>query len=65
MCSGVTLYIPMLRIRFFIIPGPKIPHSRFGARSESGTFGQGMVKTIFLHTEAENATFSFLRRVGM
>ena len=40
---------PMLRIRFFIIiPRPKIPHSRFGAESESGTFGQGMVKNYFL-----------------
>ena len=44
MCSGMALFIPMLRIQFFIIPGLKIPHSRFGARSESGTFGQGMVK---------------------
>ena len=44
MCSMVPLFIPMLRIRLFIIPGPKIPHSRFGAGSESGTFGQGMVK---------------------
>ena len=48
MCSGVSLFIPMLRIRFFIIPGPKIPHSRFGAGSESGTFGQGVVKNFFL-----------------
>ena len=37
MCSAVGLFIPMLRIRFFIIPGPKIPHSRFGARSENGS----------------------------
>ena len=44
LCSGAALFIPMLRIRFFIIPGPKIPHSRFGAGRESGTFGQGMVK---------------------
>ena len=43
-CSGVAPFIPMLSIRFFIIPGPKIPHSRFGAGSESCTFAQGMVK---------------------
>ena len=29
---------------FFIIPEPKIPHSRLRAESESGTFGQGIVK---------------------
>ena len=34
MCSGVALFIPMLRIRFFIIPGPKTPHIRV---SEPGT----------------------------
>ena len=47
MCSGGDLFILMLRIRFFIIPGPKIPHSRFEAASESGTFGHGMVKIYF------------------
>ena len=41
MLHGLSLFIPMLRIRFFITPGPKIPHSRFGTGSESGTFGQG------------------------
>ena len=46
MCSGVVLF--MLRIRFFIIPGQKIPHSRFGGGSESGTFGQGMVKKSYM-----------------
>ena len=44
MYSGLALFTPMLRIRFFIIPGLKIPHSRFEAGSESGTFGQGMLK---------------------
>ena len=28
MCSEVALFIPMWRIRFFIIFGPKILHSR-------------------------------------
>ena len=56
MCSGVALFIPMLRIRFFTIPGPKIPHSRYGAGSESGTFGQGMVKNR-IHTIMRSGTF--------
>ena len=46
-CSGVALFIPMMYIRFFTISAPKIPHSRFGAGSKSGTFGQGMVKEYF------------------
>ena len=43
-----TLYLPYCVIYYFIIPGPKIPYSRFGAGSESGTFGQGMVKNRIL-----------------
>ena len=46
-CYGVALFISALCILFFTIPGPKIPHSRFWAGSESGTFGQGMVKISF------------------
>ena len=56
MCSGVVLFTPMLRIRVFIILGPKIPHSRFGAGSESGTFGQGMVKNSIRSTEVKSAS---------
>ena len=37
-------FLPRCVIYYFTIPGPKIPHSCFWAGSESGTFGQGMVK---------------------
>ena len=48
--SGLALFNPMLRIRFFIISGSKIPHSCFEAGSESSTFGQGMVKIYYFLT---------------
>ena len=41
---GLANFTPVERILFFLTSRPKIPHSRFGAGSESGTFGQGMVK---------------------
>ena len=56
MCSGVSLVTPMLRILFFNIPGPKIPHSRFWAGSESGTFGQGMAKNSIRSTGVKLAS---------
>ena len=43
------------------IPGPKIPHSRFWAGRESGTFGQGMAKKYFISDSlvyAEKGPFS-------
>ena len=43
-------FIPVVRILFFAIPGPKTPHSRFGAERECGTFGQGMAKSIFFNS---------------
>ena len=44
-CSGVALFmIPMLRIQFFIIPGPKIPLSLPAPKREYGIFGPGMMK---------------------
>ena len=33
---------------YFTIPWPKVPHSRFCAWSDSGTFGQGMVKKSYI-----------------
>ena len=41
---GLANFIPVVGILFFAIPGPKTPHSRFGAGRECGTFGQGMAK---------------------
>ena len=46
--ARVAFFIPVLRILFFTIPGPKIPYSCFWAGIESGTCGQGMVKKHFL-----------------
>ena len=37
-CSGVALFISPYCV--CIVPGPKIPHSRFGAGSESGIFAR-------------------------
>ena len=42
---GLANFIPVVRILFFAIPGPKTPHSRFGAGRECGTFGQGVAKS--------------------
>ena len=50
-------FIPVVRILFFTIPGPKIPHSRFGAGREFGTFGQGVAKMSF-HDQTSKKTFS-------
>ena len=47
---GLANFTPMEHILFFAIPGPKIPHSRFGAGRECGTFGQGVAKNTFPHT---------------
>ena len=45
---GLANFTPVERILFFVIPGPKIPHSRFWAGSESGAFGQGMAKNLYI-----------------
>ena len=45
---GLANFIPVVCILFFAIPGPKTPHSRFGAERECGTFGQGVAKNLFL-----------------
>ena len=55
---GLANFIPVVRILFFAIPGPKTPHSRFGAGRECGTFGQGVVKNRVRPTEANK---EFLR----
>ena len=41
---GLANFIPVVLILFFAIPGPKTPHSHFGAGRECGTFGQGVAK---------------------
>ena len=48
---------PHVAYRFFIIPGPKIPHSRFEGGNESGTFSHGMVKQLFSALRPESANF--------
>ena len=40
-------FIPVVRILFFTIPGPKTPNSHFRAGRECGTFGQGVAKMAF------------------
>ena len=53
---GLANFTPVERILFFTIPGPKIPHSRFWAGSENGTFGQSMVKNSIRNTDIKMAT---------
>ena len=53
-------FTPVERILFFTIPGPKIPHSRFWARIESDTFGQGIVKIIFRVPRVKYCVYSLL-----
>ena len=43
---GLANFIPVVRILFFAIPGPKTPHSHSGAGRECGTFRQGVGKKI-------------------
>ena len=57
---GLANFIPVVRILFFAIPGPKTPHSRFGAGRECGTFGQGVAKTQFSVFSIFYNTFFFL-----
>ena len=58
MLWGGPLY-PHVTYTIFIIPGPKMPHSRFRERSESGTFSQGMVKRLYV-TRVESRFFSWV-----
>ena len=45
---GLDNCSPVDHILFFIIPGPKIPHSRSCAGRECGTFGQVETKNKLL-----------------
>ena len=47
MYSRVALFIPVLCIIFFIIPGPKIPYSHFSASSGSGTLARAWWKKYY------------------
>ena len=49
-------FTPVVRILFFVIPGPKTPHSRFGTGRECGTFGQGVAKND-LYTKSYQINF--------
>ena len=51
---GLVNFIPVVRILFFAIPGPKTLHSRFGAGRECGTFGQGVAKNYLLLIKRQN-----------
>ena len=45
---GPANFSPMVHILFFVIAGPKIPHSRSCTGRECGTFGQDITKNKLL-----------------
>ena len=56
MCSRVALFIPMLRIRFFTIPWPKVPLSFPAPKRECGIFGPSIMKNRIRNMGIKKAT---------
>ena len=56
MCSGVALFITMLRIRFFTILWPKVPLLLPAPKRECGFFGPGIMKNRLRNMGIKRAT---------